>query len=107
MHKGQYCFTIDNCHAQSSTLNTNYSQDDPEHKSFNCIALDNGQFALQPNNRIIWKDQSLISDNTIQPDFEVCSQNYMVENSDKWSVGHTTEWAYKSKCEEDEDQSSL
>ena len=24
----------------------------------------------------------------------------MVENSDKWSVGHTTEWAYKSRCEE-------
>ena len=106
MHKGQYCFTIDNCHSESSTLNTNYSQDDPEHKSFNCIALDNGQFALQPNNRIIWKDQSLISDDVIPPDFEVCSQNYMVENSDKWSVGHTNEWAYKSKCEEDDEDNT-
>ena len=42
MHAGQYCFTIDMCHAESSTLNTNYSEDDPEHKTFNVIRLDNG-----------------------------------------------------------------
>jgi hypothetical protein len=109
MHDGQYCFTIDNCHAQSSTLNTNYSQDDPEHKSFNIIALDNGQFAAQPNNRIQWRDMSLIPENTKTPDFEVCSQNYQVENSEKWSVGHTTEWQYKSKSEDvwDEDDKRM
>ena len=99
MHDGQYCFTIDNCHAQSSTLNTNYSQDDPEHKSFNIIQLDNGQFAAQPNNRIIWKDMSLIPENTKMPDFNVCSQNYRVETSDKWSVGHSDEWMYKTDDE--------
>ena len=95
MHAGQYCFTIDMCYVESSTLNTNYSEDDPEHKTFNVIKLDNGQFAAQPNNRIIWKDQSLIPEDTKMPDFKVCTQNYQVENTTKWSVGHTDEWQYK------------
>lgn len=103
MHPGQYCFTIDTCHAESSTIDTNYSEDDPEHKSFNIIKLDNGQFAAQPNNRIIWKDQSLIPEDTKMPDFKVCTQNYQVENTTKWSVGHTDEWQYKSQTETDDD----
>jgi len=52
---------------------------------------------------------SLIPEERKTPDFEVCSQNYQVENSEKWSVGHTTEWQYKSKSEEtwDEDDKRM
>ena len=99
MHAGEYLFTIDSCHSENSTLDTNFSEYDPEHKSFNIIQLDNGQFAAQPNNRIIWKDMSLIPENTKMPDFNVCSQNYRVETSDKWSVGHSDEWMYKTDDE--------
>lgn len=98
-YEGEYLFTIDSCHSESSTLNTNFSEYDPEHKSFNIIKLDNGQFAAQPNNRIIWKDSSLIPIETKKPDFKVCSQNYAVEKLPKWSVGHTNEWQYKTKEE--------
>lgn len=101
MHEGNYLFTIDNCHAEESTLDTNFSEYDPEHKSFNIIELDNGQFAAQPNNRVIWKDMSLIPDTVETPDFKVCTQNYRVETTDKWSVGHTEEWQYKSKEEQE------
>ena len=45
---GQYMFTIDNAHSDRSILDINFSEDDPEHKSFNIIKLDNGQFAAQP-----------------------------------------------------------
>ena len=99
MYGGDYFFTIDSCHSESSTVNTNFSEYDPEHKSFNIIKLDNGQFAAQPNNRVIWKDSSLIPIDTKTPDFKVCSQNYSVETTPKWSVGHTSEWQYKSKEE--------
>lgn len=99
MHAGDYMFTIDNCHADDNTLNTNFSEYDPEHKSFNIIKLDNGQFAAQPNNRVIWKDMSLIPEETKMPDFKVCTKNYRVETSDKWSVGHSEEWQYKTKEE--------
>lgn len=100
MHPGEYAFTIDNCHRDSSIIDTNFSEHDPEHKSFNVIKLDNGQFAAQPNNRVIWRDQSLIPDKLERPDFKVCTQNYTVETTPKWSVGHSEEWQYKTMEEE-------
>ena len=66
------------------------------------LRVDNGQFAAQPNNRIIWRDSSLTPDKLLTPDFKVCTQNYCVEDEPKWSVGHTDEWAYKSKDEEED-----
>ena len=100
MHKGEYLFTIDTCHRDRNYLNQNLSEHDPEHKTFNIIKLDNGQFAAQPNNRVVWTDQSLVPTERKMPDFKVCSQNYTVENTPKWSVGHTDEWQYKAKDEE-------
>jgi len=96
MHPGEYAFTIDTAHADISILDTNFSEHDPEHKSFNVIKLDNGQFAAQPNNRVIWRDQSLIPEKLMTPDFKVCSQNYQVETTPKWTVGHSDEWQYKT-----------
>src|SRR6056300_527540 len=101
MHPGSYLFTIDNAHSDKSTIDINFSEHDPEHKSFNIIQLDNGQFAAQPNNRVIWRDSSLVPDKLLRPDFKVCTQNYRVETEPKWSVGHTDEWQYKTKDEED------
>ena len=78
MHPGEYEFTIDNAHRDHSYIDTNFSEHDPEHKSFNVIRLDNGQFAAQPNNRVIWRDSSRPK-NFYNPDFKVCTQNYCVE----------------------------
>ena len=100
MHKGEYLFTIDNAHRDRVYLNQNLSEHDPEHKSFNVIKMDNGQFAAQPNNRIIFTDQSLVPTKRLMPDFKVCTQNFTVENTPKWSVGHTDEWNYKDESEE-------
>jgi len=97
MHAGEYLFTIDNAHPDNSVLDINFSEHDPEHKSFNIIKLDNGQFAAQPNNRIVWRDSSLTPDKLKQPDFKVCTQNYAVETEPKWSVGHTDEWQYRTE----------
>lgn len=96
MHPGTYLFTIDSCHPDLSLMDTNFSEHDPEHKSFNIIQLDNGQFAAQPNNRVIWRDSSLMPTNAKKPDFKVCTQNYEVEDKPLWNVGHTDEWAYKT-----------
>jgi hypothetical protein len=101
MHSGIYMFTIDNCHADFSSLDVGFSEYDPEHKSFNVIKLDNGQFAAQPNNRIIWKDSSLINESPRRPDFEVCTQNYSIEGNSNWNVSHTSKWQYKSKTEQE------
>lgn len=102
LHSGEYLFTIDTCHPDESVIDTNFSEFDPEHKAFNIIKLDNGQFAAQPNNRMLWKDNSLIPEKTKTPDFKVCTQNYQVETKDKWTVGHSDEWQYKTTEEADE-----
>ena len=100
MHPGEYLFTIDNAQPDKCRIDINFSEHDPEHKSFNIIQLDNGQFAAQPNNRVIWRDSSLTPDKLKQPNFKVCTQNYRVETEAKWSVGHTDEWQYKTREEE-------
>jgi len=99
IYAGDYLFTIDNCHADNNSTNCCVSELDQEHKSFNVIKLDNGQFAIQPNNRMLFQDASLVPENVGIPDFKVCTQNYVVENGDKWSVGHTDDWHYKTKDE--------
>jgi hypothetical protein len=58
-HFGTYMFTVDFC-ADEMSLDTTFTEQAEEHKSFNWIRLDNGQFACQPNNRCLWYDQSLI-----------------------------------------------
>ena len=97
MYPGEYMFTIDTAHPDKSVLDINFSEHDPEHKSFNVIKLDNGQFAAQPNNRVIFRDSSLTPDKLKMQDFKVCTQNYAVETEPKWSVGHTDEWQYNTE----------
>ncbi len=53
--EGVYLFTIDHKDPTGTTL----AEYLPEHKSFNIIQLDNGQFAAQPNNRVRFFDLAL------------------------------------------------
>ena len=48
---GEYLFTIDWCHPESNILDTEHSEIPHEHKCGHVLALDNGNFAIQPNNR--------------------------------------------------------
>jgi hypothetical protein len=80
---GQYLFTVDFCAD---------GQEAEEHKSFNFIRLDNGQFACQPNNRCLWYDQSLIPNETKCPDFQAARHIWTVDGTRKWSAGDN--WFY-------------
>ena len=48
---GTYVCTIDNYHQDADAIDYSTSENPSEHKSHNLIELDNGQFALYPNNR--------------------------------------------------------
>lgn len=98
-YKGQYLFTIDSCSPDSNLLNTTFSEVNAEHKSFNILKLENGQFAAQPNNRIKWYEQSLIPDQIKTPDFKVCTHDYSCETGEKWSVGDNDDFFYKTNLE--------
>jgi len=90
-HFGKYLFTVDFC-ADGMDVDTGFTEVAEEHKSFNFIRLDNGQFAAQPNNRCLWYDQSLIPAKTDFPDFQASRHIWTVDGSRKWSTGD--DWFY-------------
>ncbi len=96
-YTGEYLFTIDSCHADKNILNTGYSEVPEEHKSFNILLLDNGHFAAQPNNRVIFYDKSLTPAKTLIPDFKVSTIEYNVETESKWTAGDDTNYFYDLK----------
>ena len=82
--KGQYICTLDNYHGSLDEIDASCSEIPDEHKSFNLIELENGQFALYPNNRCRVYDISMTPQDAKMPDFKVSTQYYQVENGVKW-----------------------
>lgn len=98
---GEYLFTLDNFHADVDMIDTNVSENPQEHKSHNCILLENGQFALYPNNRIRIFDLSITPSDPKTPDFKVSTKYYQVENGIKWGrLGDTNDYHWKTPEEE-------
>jgi len=97
MYEGNYMFTIDSCHSEPNELNVSLSQTPNEHKSFNIIKLVNGQFAAQPNNRMLFYDQSLTPGGVTKPDFKVSTKEFYCEDGLKWSAGDQDDFYYEIK----------
>ncbi len=51
-HAGAYLFTVDWAHPDSNILDADHSEIPHEHKCAHIIALNDGNYAAQPNNRI-------------------------------------------------------
>ena len=94
-YKGEYMFTIDSAHSEPNELNVSLSETPNEHKSFNVIKLDNGQFCAQPNNRILFHDQSLTPRGLKIPDFKVSTKEFICEQGHKWSAGDDDSFFYE------------
>ena len=88
---GHYMFTVDFC-ADDMDVDTGFTEQAEEHKSFNFIKLENGQFACQPNNRCLWYDQSLIPSEIKFPDFKAAQIIFTVDGTRKWNAGDN--WFY-------------
>jgi len=96
---GTYIATIDNYHADINAVDYSTSEIPAEHKSFNLLALDNGQYCLYPNNRMRVYDNSLTPKEPLQPDFKVSTVEYQVENGNMTRLGDTDEYYWKTKDE--------
>ena len=81
---GQYLFTLDNYHVNIDIVDNNVSEVPQEHKSHNCIQLENGQYALYPNNRMRLYDLSITPQEPKTPDFKVSTLEYQVESGTNW-----------------------
>ena len=101
-HKGVYMFTLDGCNPDPRVPDFGFSESPDEHKSYNLLALDNGQYALQPNNRCRFYDPSLTPEKVKFPDFKVATYSYKVEQFSRWRLGDTDDVMYGCKTEPEE-----
>ena len=102
-HHGSYLFTVDWGHPDANILDTDHSEIPHEHKCAHIIALDDGNFAAQPNNRCIWDLPSFtVKDNV--PDWKVQTNEWNVEDSGKWRTADTDDFFYEIEEQKDDDK---
>ncbi len=99
-YSGNYLFTVDHASPDLNILDTGYSEWPEDHKSFNFIELENGQYAAQPNNRTIFLDAASNPSELSFPDFNVCTKKYVVETNPKWFLGDTSTVMYERRKDE-------
>lgn len=92
---GEYMFTVDSAHPDFNIIDTGFSEDVEDHKSYNFVKLDNGQFAAQPNNRMLVLEPSSNPKELKIPDFLVATKRWSVETEAKWSLGDTNTVMYE------------
>ena len=92
-YNGQYLFTIDWAHPESNILDTEHSEIPDQHKCAHILALDNGNYAAQPNNRILWNISSFTTSKH-WPDYKVTTTEWNVENKN-WQLEDTDDMFYQ------------
>lgn len=70
----QYLFTLDTYGEGTLAETPN------EHKSYNFVRLENGQFGAYPNNRILWKDSSFTPNKPKVPTFKTSTKYFHAES---------------------------
>jgi hypothetical protein len=94
-YEGEYLFTVDHSAPDLNIIDTSYAEWPEDHKSFNFVQLDNGQFAAQPNNRCLFLDAASNPKELKFPDFKVCTKKYIIEQKPKWALGDTNTVMYE------------
>jgi hypothetical protein len=83
-HEGNYMFTLDwGWENKGGMLDTNFSET-PEHKCGHVFKMDDGNFFIYPNNRIIWYDDAWVYNRIDKnPGYKIDMNVYTVENKRK------------------------
>ena len=93
-HRGAYLFTVDWAHPESNIVDTDHSEIPHEHKCAHILALDDGNYAAQPNNRLIWNIPSFTVKDEVPFDWKVQTSEWNVENSGKWKTEDSDRFFY-------------
>jgi hypothetical protein len=99
-HPGSYLFTVDWAHPEGNIVDTDHSEIPQEHKCAHIIALDDGNYAAQPNHRILWHIPSFTVRDEI-PDWDVQWTEWSVEDSRKWQTEDTNKFFYSIEDKND------
>jgi hypothetical protein len=86
--KGIYLFTLDWSHENRNMLDTNFSET-PEHKCGHVFKMDNGNYFIYPNNRIIWIDNAWTYNRIDKnPGYKIDMTIYSVENKSNYETDY-------------------
>ena len=101
-HPGKYLFTIDWGHPDANILDSDHSEIPQEHKCAHIIALKDGNYAAQPNNRILWDLPSFTVKNDV-PDWKVQTNEWNAEDTSKWITEDSDRFFYNIEEIKDDD----
>jgi len=97
-HEGTYMFTLDWSQEDRNILDTGFSEVPGQHKCGHVIKLDDGNFAIQPNNRIRAFEPSFVTkpgQNVIER--KLGTSMWSVENTAKWVLSDDDRYDYEIK----------
>ena len=94
-YHGTYLFTVDWAHPESNIVDTDHSEIPAEHKCAHILALDDGNYAAQPNNRLIWSIPSFTVKDEVPTDWKVQTSEWNVEDDSKWKTEDSDNYFYK------------
>ena len=94
-YAGQYLFTLDWCHPDAEALDTSFAEHPDQHKCGHFLALDNGCFAVQPNNRILWQEKSFVTNPPRgRPDYRINTHVWFCESGGDWAAEDSDRFFY-------------
>ena len=86
--RGTYLFTLDWAFENKSMLDTNFSET-PEHKCGHVFKMDNGNYFIYPNNRIIWMDNAWTYNRINRnPGYQIDMNVYSIENKTNYETDY-------------------
>lgn len=97
-YSGKYLFTLDWANEDINTLPVGFSESAGQHKCGHVLALENGNFAIQPNNRLRVFDPSTTTkygEKVI--DRLLNTHQWTVENTPKWILSDDLKYDYEIK----------
>lgn len=101
--RGTYMFTLDWSHENRNMLDTNFSET-PEHKCGHVFKMNNGNYFIYPNNRIIWMDNAWTFNRIdTNPGYKIDMTVYTVEGASKYETDYNYITNFTEKDKKDLD----
>jgi len=94
-YTGTYLFTVDWAHPEGNIVDTDHSEIPHEHKCAHILALKNGNYAAQPNNRLIWNIPSFTVKDEIPYDWKTQTHDWTVEDTTEWRTEDSDRFFYE------------
>jgi hypothetical protein len=91
---GKYLFTLDWHNPDSNILDDGYSENPGQHKCGHVIQRDDGNFAIQPNNRVRLYEPSFVTKKSLVIDRLINTNAWDVEGYNKWITEDSNAYNY-------------